>query len=206
VSGDFTKILTDMKTTILIFALLVMAGTAFTQNYNGAIQQAKRDSAQNDAEQQRIQRASADPSAPGPGAAGAAAMDPALQLTLKNISSLQSDFADFSQHDTIDTNRQTSLFNNLTQAARGAKATAPSIQKLAGDLTTAIGGQKQLLLARQTKLAREVHALFNSSHLSATQQQATLTDLQKILADSGCNADAIQNVVADLKVIITETK
>jgi uncharacterized protein YoaH (UPF0181 family) len=77
---------------------------------------------------------------------------------------------------------------------------------LADDLVTAISGQKQLLLARQTKLAREVHALFNSSHLSATQQQATLTDIQKILTDSGCSSDAAQIVVADLKVIGSETK
>jgi len=201
------NILTDLKGPLFIFAFLVMAGTAMAQNYNGAIQQARRDSAQNDAEQQRIQRASSDPTAGAAGTANAAApMDPTLQLTLKNISSLQSDFAIFSQHDSIDTNRQATLLNNLTQAAQGAKATASSIQKLADDLVTAISGQKQLLLARQTKLAREVHALFNSSHLSATQQQATLTDIQKILTDSGCSSDAAQIVVADLKVIGSETK
>jgi hypothetical protein len=201
------NILTDLKGPLFIFAFLVMAGTAMAQNYNGAIQQARRDSAQNDAEQQRIQRASSDPTTGAAGTANAAApMDPTLQLTLKNISSLQSDFAIFSQHDSIDTNRQATLLNNLTQAAQGAKATASSIQKLADDLVTAISGQKQLLLARQTKLAREVHALFNSSHLSATQQQATLTDIQKILTDSGCSSDAAQIVVADLKVIGSETK
>jgi hypothetical protein len=98
------------------------------------------------------------------------------------------------------------LLNNLTQAAQGTKATAPSIKKLADDLTTAITGQKQLLLARQTKLAREVHALFNSSHLSPTQLQATLTDAQKILTDSGCSVDAAFNVMEDLKAIAAETK
>jgi hypothetical protein len=201
------NMVTDMKKMLFIFAVLILAGAAFAQNYNGAIQQARRDSAQNAAEQQRIQSASSDPNGAAPGAANAATpIDPKLQLTLKNISSLQSDFAIFSQHDTIDTNRQATLLNNLTQAAQGTKATAPSIQKLADDLVTAISGQKQLLLARQTKLAREVHALFNSSHLSATQQQATLTDIQKILTDSGCSADAAQNVVADLKVIGAETK
>ena len=36
--------------------------------------------------------------------------------------------------------------------------------------------------------------------------QATLTDIQKILTDSGCSSDAAQIVVADLKVIGSETK
>ena len=197
-----------MKTWIIIFALLTAAGAAVGQNYNGAIQQARRDAAQNDAEQQRIQRATSDPNNAGAGGGNgsSAPMDPTLKLTLKNISGLQSDFAAFSQQSTTDTNRETTLLNNLTEAAQGTKAAPAAVKKLADDLVTAITGQKQLLLARQTKLAREVHALFNSSHLSATQQEATLTDVQKNLTDSGCSADAAVNVVLDLKAIAGETK
>jgi hypothetical protein len=203
------NIATDMKTWILIFAILTVAGGVIAQNYNGAIQQARRDAAQNDAEQQRIQGATSDPNNPaaaGGGNGSTAPMDPALKLTLKNISGLQSDFAAFSQQSTADTNRETTLLNNLTEAAQGTKAAPAAVKKLADDLVTAITGQKQLLLARQTKLAREVHALFNSSHLSATQQEATLTDVQKNLMDSGCSGEAALNVVLDLKAIAGETK
>ena len=67
-------------------------------------------------------------------------------------------------------------------------------------------GKKKLSAAQQTKLAREVHALFNSAHLSVTQQQALLADAQKILTAAGAELDAAVDVATDLKEIAAETK
>lgn len=196
----------------MVFAcVLFSAGAALAQNYYLATQQAKRDSAQNDAEQQRIQRAAGDPAsaAAASGAAAAPApVDPVLQATLNNVSGLQSDFATLknSTGDKPDPAQKISLLNNLSQAAQGTKASSTSVKKLADDLSTAVVGNKKLTPAQQTKLAREVHALFNSAHLSAAQQQALFNDVQKTLADSGTSLDDAVNVVADLKAVAAETK
>ena len=67
-------------------------------------------------------------------------------------------------------------------------------------------GQKKLAAAQQKKLAQAIHALFNSAHLTAAQQQALLTDVQKILTDGGASLDDAVNVVTDLKAVVAETK
>jgi|SRR5665213_965485 len=202
-----------MKTSIVFACVLFTAGAALAQNYYMAKQQAYRASNQNAAEQQRIQRtangSSGAASARAPAAAMAAApVDPVLQATLNNISSLHTDFAALSNFtgDKPDPAQKISLLNNLTQAAQGTKASTASVQKLADDLSTAVGGKKKLAAAQQTALAREVHALFNSAHLSAAQQQALLAGAQKILTDGGASLDDAVNVVTDLKTVVTETK
>jgi len=200
-----------MKTILACACVVMTAGSLLAQNYYMATQQARRDSAQNDAEQQRISKeAGGSPGASG--AAGAAAapapMDPALQATLKNVSSLQTDFATAinSTSDTPDPGQKVSLLNDLSQAAQGTKASSTSVKKVADDLLKNLSGKKKLTAAQQTKLAREVHALFNSSHLTATQQQTVLTDIQTTLTDGGASLDDAVNTVTDLKEVIAETK
>lgn len=202
-----------MKEFIAFACVLFTAGTLLAQNYYRAKEQARRDSAQNDAEQQRIQREAngpgGAPAAPAAATAPAAPVDPALQATLNNVASLQSDFAaaiNFTG-EKPDPSQKISLLNNLSQAAQGAKkASANSVRKLADDLLTAVAGKKKLAAAQQTKLAREVHALFNSAHLSEAQQQTLLADVQKILTDGGASLDDAVNVATDLKAVIAETK
>jgi hypothetical protein len=207
--------MTVMKKSVSIACVLFTAGIGLAQevNYSIAKQQARRDSAQNDAEQQRIAREANGPggasAAPGAAAASAAPVDPALQATLSNVAGLKSDFAAVisSTGDKPDPAQKDSLLNNLSQAAQGAKkASANSVKKLADDLLTAVAGNKKLAVAQQTKLAREVHALFNSAHLSAAQQQSLFTDVQKILTDGGATLDDAVNVVTDLKAVADETK
>ena len=202
-----------MKKSIIFAGVLLTVGTVLAQevNYSIAKQQAKRASGQNDAEQQRIQREANGPAAASvaPAAAvPAAPIDPMLQATLNNISGLQSDFAALSNFtgDQPDPAQKVSLLNNLSQAAQGAKASSTSVQKLADDLLTAVAGKKKLPAAQQTKLARDVHALFNSSHLSAAQQQSLFTGVQKILTAGGASLDDAVNVVTDLKAVAAETK
>jgi hypothetical protein len=199
-----------VKTVIAGGCLLLTAGSLLAQNYYLATQQARRDSSQNDAEQQRIQKeAGGSPGAPGaPAPATAAPVDPALQATLNNVSSLKSDFAAAitSTGDKPDPAQKISLLNNLSQAAQGAKASADSVKKLATDLLTALAGKNKLAAAQQTKLAREIHALFNGAHLTPAQQQTLLADVQKILTDGDASLDDAVNVVTDLKAVVAETK
>jgi hypothetical protein len=203
-----------MKKTFLFVCVIFTAGSVLAQvNYYRAKQQAVRDSQQNDAEQQRIARESNGGAAPAaaaaPAPATAAPVDPALQATLNNINSLQSDFsaAANATANKPDPAQKVALMNNLSHAAQGEKkASADSVKKLADDLLTAMAGKKKLAAVQQTKLAREVHALFNSAHLSPAQQQLLLTDVQKILTDGGASLDEAVNVVTDLKAVVAETK
>lgn len=201
-------VMKTVKTFIACACLLLTAEGLLAQNYNLAIQQAKRDSAKNDAEQQRIANAAngsqAAPAAPAP--AQPAPMNPVLQATLKNIADLQTDFAGIIAATDKDPAQKTALLNDLTEAAQGTKASTNSVKKLADDLSTALAGQKKLAKPQQTRLAQTIHALFNSSHLSATQQQTLLANVQKILTEAGASLDAAVDVVTDLKAIAAETK
>src|SRR5580658_8646962 len=117
-----------MKTLIVWTCALLTKGSLMAQNYYMATQQARRANDKNNAEQQRIGneanggQAAAAPAAPS--TAPAAPMDPALQATLKNVSSLQGDFAAViaSNGDKV------ALLNDLTQAAQGTKASADSVK------------------------------------------------------------------------------
>lgn len=198
-------------TTFLVCGCLLGIGESLrAQNYYKAVQQAHRDSAQNDAEQQRIANASGSgggSAAPG-GAAPAAPADPALQATMKNVSGLQSDFATLTAAGgTVDSSQKVGLLNDLSQASQGAnKASSDSIKKLVNDLSTALAGQKKLTVPQQKRLAQEIHALFNSAHLKDVQQQNLLNDVQKILTDAGAPLDSAVDVVTDLKDVVAQTK
>jgi len=188
--------------------LLLAAGGGLAQNYNMAVQQAKRDSAQNDAEQQRIAgAANGGASSAGGTPAPAAPMDPALKATLKNVTDLQTDLATLvADTDKPGTEQKNALLSDLSAAAQGTKASVDSVKKLAEDLITATTGKTKLAAAQRTKLAREVHALFNSAHLAEAQQQKVLDDVQKTLTDAGATLDAAVDVVTDLKAVVAQTK
>ncbi len=197
-----------MKTRIAAFCALLVTGGALADPYSMAIQQARRASDQNTAEQQQIQNGSG--GGPGQSAASpkAAPMDPALQATLSNINGLQTDLGALSNStgDKPDPMQRISLLNNLSAAAQGTKASSDSVKKLADDLLTAVSGRKQITTAQQTRLARDIHALFNSSHLTEAQQKLMFDDAQKILTDGGVSLDAAVDVVTDLKKVSSETK
>lgn len=201
-----------MKKTAAIFCGLLVVGSVLADPYVIAKQRARGVSDQNAAEQQRIQNAANGPgpasSAPASPAPGAPPVDPMLQATLNNINGLQADFAAFSTSASPqpDAAQKVSLLNNLSSAAQGKKASADSVKKLAADLMTAMGDKKKLTPAQHKKLAVYVHALFNSSHLSAAQQKTMLDDAQKILTDAGASLDDATNVVTSLKKIADETK
>lgn len=198
-----------MKILVAYACLFLTAGNLLAQNYYRATQQARRDSAQNDAEQQRIAKEANGGAAAEPGApthAPAAPINPALAATLKNVASLQGDFAGAVAATNADAALKVSLLNDLTQAAQGTKASASSVKKLADDVLAAVTGRKKLVLAQQKKLAQDVHALFNSAHLTDAQQQKLPAEVQKILTDADASVDDAVNVMMDLKEIVSQTK
>jgi hypothetical protein len=197
-----------MKATLALSCLLVAASSALADPYSMAIGQARRDSAQNDAEQRRLANQEGDNGSSQPASGqNAAANNPALAATLQNISNLQTDLVAFigSTDDHPDPSQKIALMNDLSSAAGSTKASAESVKELAKDLFTATAGNKKLL-AQKLPLAREIHAVFNSSHLTPTQQQSVFDNVQKTLTDAGVPLGAAIDVVTDLKTIAGETK
>ena len=197
-----------MKPIIICICLYFSASQLMAQ-YAGAIQQARRDSAQNDAEQRRIQNETGGSSAgqTAGGSAPAAPLDPAMQAALQNVAGLRADLASLTAAaDPADPSQKLALLNDLSQAAQGTnRATTASIKQLAGDLLKALAGKKKLAAAQQTRLAREIHVLFNSARLTSAQQQNVLTDIQKILTDADVSLDNTVDVLTDLKAVVAQT-
>lgn len=198
-----------MKIVIMLTCLTLAAGGLGAQNMHIAIDQAKRQSANNDAEQQRIANAAGGAQAAPANAAGkpTAPVDPALQATLSNIAGLQASFAAvIASGDKSDPTQKTALLNNLSQAAQGAKPSSDSVKKVADDLVAGLAGQKRLASVQQRKLAGDIHALFNGSHLSDDQQKTLLADVQKTLTDGGVPLDNAVDTMIDLKAVAAQTK
>jgi len=72
-------------------------------------------------------------------------------------------------------------------------------------LASALAGKK-LSAAQSQKLAQDVHAIFNSSHLSADQQQMIFVEVQKILESGGVSPDKTADTVNRIKTIAAETE
>src|ERR1700722_18639257 len=112
-----------MKTRIAVFCALLAVGGANADPYSMAMQQARRVSQQNAAEQQHIQNA-AGGNAPSPATApGAAPVNRTLQATLSNINSLQADFKTIgaTAGSATDPSQKVSLLNDLSSAGQGNK-------------------------------------------------------------------------------------
>ena len=194
-----------MKKLFLLAVGLACAGQVRADvNYYLAKKQAYRDTAQNNA-QQGVQPPNPQAAAPS---APTAPMDPALAATLQNVADLRADLDAINQSvdATAAGDQRASLMTHLSAAAApGKKAATTSVRKLAAQLITATSSKKNLT-AQNTKLARDIHALFNGAHVSAPQQQTLLDGLKKILTEAGVAATDADNVVNDLKQVATETQ
>jgi hypothetical protein len=187
-----------MRKLIVLAALLAFTGKTFADvNMSIAKDQARRTGGQTSAGVQTQPPSS--PSTP---------MDPALAATLQNVADLKADLdalagaADAAGG----AEQRVSLLNHLSSAAApGKKATPATIKKLTSHLIAAVSGRKNLA-AKNHSLARSLHALFNGAHLSTTQQEALLTGFKKTLTEAGVPVDDADNVVADLKQVVTETQ
>jgi hypothetical protein len=194
-----------MKLFIALTCALFLANSILADPYSAAIRQAQNVSAKETATNRQLMDNPPPPAAPPQN--NPPPTDPALQATLRNIESLRTDFAAIGNADAASslTVHKQLLTNDLAIAAQGAKPQPASISKLADDLITAIAG-KEKLRAPQPKLAQFIHAIFNSAHLTAAQQQMIFNGVQKILTDGGASPDETANVVNDIKTIASETK
>jgi hypothetical protein len=194
-----------MKLFIALTCALFMAKGVPADPYSAAIRQAQNVSAKETAANRQLLDNPPPPAAPPQN--NPPPTDPALQATLRNIESLRTDFAAIGNADAASslTVHKQLLTNDLAIAAQGAKPQPASISKLADDLTTAIAG-KEKLRAPQPKLAQFIHAIFNSAHLTAAQQQMIFDGVKKIFTDGGASPDETANVVNDIKTIASETK
>jgi hypothetical protein len=189
-----------MKTSAAFFCALFLAGSVPAQGvYNMAKQQARNAVASEERNQQAINPGGQSPSAPPP--QNNQQPDPALQATLQNISNLRADFDDLGSGRT----NTLPLQNDLTTAAQAARPSPAAVTKLADDLAAVVSGNKKIQ-AQQQKLAQFSHAIFNSSHLSAAQQQSVLDAVKRILSDGGVSDDDVTKIIADLKAVATATK
>lgn len=189
-----------MKSSLIALVLATTWASAMADVYTGAKDQARRNGGAN----QGSAPANAQPSQPQN---NNQPVDPALAATQANIANLRADIAALNRSVEAkpSSDERMALLNDLSAAAQGPKPATTFVQKLAGHLGTACLGKKTPP-AEQLKLARAIHALFNGTHLSASQQPTILDQVQKIFANTGTPVDAIENVLTDLKAIATETR
>lgn len=197
-----------MKAIVVLTVALAFANNAPADvNYDLAKGQAKRAVNQTIAASQG--NTPAPPQSPAaPPAPSAPPMDPALAATLQNIADLRADLDALAQAADAPAaaDQRAALLTHLSAAAaHDKKAPAASVKTLASHLIIAVSGKKNLA-AQNTTLARDLHALFNGGHLSATQTQSLLDGVKKILTGAGIPPDGADNVVADLKQIAAETQ
>jgi hypothetical protein len=134
-------------------------------------------------------------------------VNPVLEATLQNISNLRADFDALGKLPEIkpDSLPKQRLLNDLTVAAQDAKPSPTSVTNLAENLATAVAGKIDMQ-PQHAKLAQDIHAIFNSSHLSAAQQEMIFNDVQQILQSNEIPSDEITNVVNGVKTIAAETQ
>jgi hypothetical protein len=139
--------------------------------------------------------------------AGQPPTNPTLQATLSNIAALRTDFAAVNActNGAPDPGRKGLLLKNLGEAAQGTAPTPDAIQKLANDLLlTTVGREK--MQPQQLTLARDIHAVFNASHLSDEQQRMIFKEVGNILKGAGAQPADTGMVVSDLQEIADTTK
>jgi hypothetical protein len=188
-----------MKTSTAFLFIFVCAVAIRADIYSEAIKQAHN--VANGQPPQGGPPAQQTPPAPPP------QVNPVLEATLQNISNLRVDFDELGNLTVLkpDSPPKQSLLNDLTAAALGAKPSPTSVTNLAENLATAVAGKKDMQ-PQHAKLARDIHAIFNSSHLSTAQQEMIFNDVQEILQSNEIPSDEITNVVAGVKQIATETQ
>lgn len=186
-----------MKAFVVLFVILAFAsGARADVNYDLGKKLAKRQANQGQTQ----------PDNP-PAQSPAPPTDPALAATRQNIADLRTDLDALarSANAQAGAEQRIALLNHLSAAAQGKKAEPASVRKIAGRLIRAASGNKDLS-AHNTQFASDLHALFNSAHLSAAQTAALLGEVKKILTDAGVLADDADYVVNDLKQIAAETQ
>jgi hypothetical protein len=192
-----------MKTFVAGIGMLLVAAVALAEPHPTSGRQAGIVAGAMESKAQPDPRSAAQPALPR----RPLTPNPVLQATLQNIQNLRSDFATLARLTNVlsITTEKQGLTNDLSMAALGKEPPRQSISKLADDLAAAIVGNNKLR-PQHLRLAEYVHAVFNSSHLSALQQDSVFDNVQTILTGGGVAPDVVTNVVNDIKAVATETK
>ena len=182
-----------MKTLILWAAVVLVSGSALGQATSLRVLTR--------ANQLKNQNNASSTAAPQSKPAPPPKPDPVLALTVQTISSLQADLATI-QSDPL---RKQPLINDLETAPHGSHPTKNSIAQLTSDLASVLGG-KRFSEEQLKSLAQNIYAICNSSHLTASRQQAVCEEARKILQGGGASTEEASRVVEDLKTIAAQTK
>ena len=189
-----------MKTYLLLACLAAMTATVLADPYTQAIKQSKRVVNQVGQRQAETQGAAPVASQPPPQPV-APPPNPALVALQLNISNLAKDLGDLQ----ADPTKKQPLINDLNLAVQGTSPAQASVTKLTEDLALALTG-KTLPLEQRTKFAQYLRAIFNSSHVSPTQQRTIFEDARKIFQTGGVTTENADKIIGDLKTVAGETK
>ena len=194
-----------MKTSTAFLLIFLCAGAIHADIYSEAIKQAHN--VANGQPPQGGPPVQQTPPAAPPQNPAPRQVNPVLEATLQNISNLRVDFDALGNLPELkpDSLPKQSLLNDLTDAAQGAEPSPTSVTNLAENLATAVAGKKDMH-PQHAKLAQDIHAIFNSSHLSPAQQEMIFNDVQEILQSNEIPSDEITNVVNGVKKIAAETQ
>ena len=189
-----------MKTIVILSVIIIGANYVFADPNAAALNLAQK------VAQTSVATAPAQTTQPPAVQPAPATPNPQLEATLQNISNLRLDFDNLGK--LTPTNPiapvRNSLMTNLFIAAHDTKPSEATTARLADHLVNAIAG-RDILSDQHTKLAQNVHALFNGSHLTAEQQETLLSEVQQILQTGGVTTDLSLIVVNDLRAIANET-
>ncbi|HEU6448659.1 MAG TPA: hypothetical protein VFV23_09515 [Verrucomicrobiae bacterium] len=189
-----------MKTIAVLCLALLAANSVFADIYSSAINQAKNVAAGKTPGGAPIQQQ------PQQQAPPLMAPSPQLEATLKNVADLKLDLDKLATLTPTNSGMEVkeSLMTNLFIAAQGLKPSEASVSRLVDHLTEAMAGRGNMI-DQHTKLAQDLHALFNGSHLTAAQSEVLLANVQTIFQTGGVTTDVALNVVNDLKAVTAET-
>lgn len=193
-----------MKTLSCCALFALLAVNAFSQGANITIirERARSVAGQNNARQ----------GAPPPHAPQAAtpvsqnaASTVQTNATRQIVAKLQSDLASIKTNSVVSSTQKQALIADLNAAAQSAaKPSQDSINKLANDLASALGG-RSLSAAEHARLAQNLVLMLNSGSISLARKQEITDDASSLLYNSS-SPGAAANVVADLKLVAMEVQ
>lgn len=189
---------------ILNFALLP---SVFGQGAQGAQikQRAKELVNQNNVRQGVPPPASPAPRSAVPATPGNAAAPTPAVLQAQNISKIKADLAALKPGSPVTPEQKQQFIKDLAIAARSTKPSLPTVTRFVDTLTAALG-ENNLGAPEQERLAQNLHSVFNSKPLPATQFDAIIADVQAILQVGGVKRPVAASIAGDLKAVGAEVR
>lgn len=186
---------------------LALLPSAFGQGAQGALikQRAKELVNQNNVRQSVPPPAPPAPRSAVPATPGnPAAATPAV-LQMQNISKIKADLAALKPGSPVTLAQKQQLIKDLAVAARSTKPSLPTVTKFVDTLAAALN-ENILGEPEQERLAQNLHSVFNSKPLPASQFDKIIADAQAILQVGGVKRSVAVSIASDLKAVGTEVR